>query len=65
LPLSGECYYWEAFKSEATMLDVNNVIAIRIGDFIQGKAEGPLGIAALLAIIAMVLITFGAIRKRL
>jgi hypothetical protein len=37
------------------MLTVPNTIAIKLGSVLQGSAEGPLGIGALLLIVAAVL----------
>jgi uncharacterized integral membrane protein len=41
---------------EVAMLAVQNTIGINLGNVLQGHAEGPLGIGALLLIAAMVLI---------
>jgi uncharacterized integral membrane protein len=43
---------------EAAMLAVQNTIGINLGNILQGHAEGPLGIGALLLIAGMVLIAF-------
>jgi hypothetical protein len=38
-------------ESEAAMFTGPNTIAIKLGDYLQGTAEGPLGIGALLLIL--------------
>jgi hypothetical protein len=40
-----------------------NTIAINLGDYLQGKAEGPLGISALL-IIFVVIVLAAELRRR-
>jgi uncharacterized integral membrane protein len=45
------------------MLAVPNTIGIKLGDFLQGNADGPLGIGALLLIV-LALIALTALRRR-
>jgi hypothetical protein len=45
------------------MLTVQNAIGIKLGNFLQGSAEGPLGIGALLIITAMLLVWMIAMRR--
>lgn len=40
-----------------------NTIAIKLGDYLQGTAEGPLGIGALLIIMFCVLALVGMARR--
>ena len=40
------------------MLAVQNTIGIKLGNFLQGNAEGPLGIGALLLITVLVAALF-------
>jgi uncharacterized integral membrane protein len=43
---------------EVAMLAVQNTISIKLGDSLQGNAEGPLGIGALLVIAMLVAVIF-------
>jgi uncharacterized protein (TIGR03382 family) len=61
LPIFLICDEWETSKQlEVAMLAVQNTIGIKLGNVLQGSAEGPLGIGALLAIAVL----FAAIFRR-
>jgi uncharacterized integral membrane protein len=50
-------------ESEATMFAGPNTIGIKLGDYLQGTAQGPLGIGALLLILLTALV-IAEIRRR-